>query len=73
MKYFFDESGSFAVKNPGPHIMIGLVYPDIFEKRLRAFYDDFISSLTPEEYEKGEPKGQLLSYKSREKLFQILE
>jgi len=72
MKYFFDESGSFAVKNPGPHIMIGLVYPDIFEKRLRAFYDDFISSLTPEEYEKGEPKGQLLSYKSREKLFKYL-
>lgn len=72
MKYFFDESGSFAVKNPGPHIMIGIVYPDIFDKRLKEFYDDFISSLTPEEYEKGEPKGQLLLHKSREKLFSYL-
>lgn len=69
MKYFFDESGSFAVKNPGPHIMIGIVYPDIFDKRLRIFYDDFINSLTQEEYEKGEPKGQLLLDKSRDKLF----
>ncbi|MCL4547200.1 MAG: DUF3800 domain-containing protein [Bacteroidetes bacterium] len=72
MKYFFDESGSFAVKNPGPHNMVGVVYPDVFEKRLRTFYDDFIDNLIPDEFEKGEPKGRLLLLESREKLFSFL-
>ena len=72
MKYFFDESGSFAVKNPGPHIMVGIVYPDVFDKRLKIFYDEFTNSLIPDEFKKGEPKGQLLLLKSRERLFSFL-
>jgi len=72
MKYFFDESGSFAVKNPGPHIMVGIVYADVFEKRLKSFYDEFIRTLTSDEYEKNEPKGRLLSLASRERLIYFL-
>lgn len=72
MKYFFDESGSFALKNPGTHIMVGIVYPDVFEKRLRIFYDRFVSSLISEEFENSEPKGRLLLSESREKLFSFL-
>jgi len=72
MKFFFDESGSFAVKNPGPHIMVGLVYPELFENKLKKFFSEYVSSLTPEEFDKDEPKGQLLSLKSRKKLFSFL-
>lgn len=72
MKYYFDESGSFAVKNPGPHIMVGIVYPDVFEKKLQRFYNNFINSLTKEEFVKNEPKGQLLLIRSRKKLFSFL-
>jgi hypothetical protein len=73
MKYFFDESGSFAVKNPGPHIMVGIAYPEVFENKFKIFYDEFIKSLKPNEFEKGEPKGQLLLFESREKLFSFLK
>lgn len=72
MKYYFDESGSFAVKNPGPHIMVGIVYPELFENKLQKFYDEFICSLEIEEFEKKEPKGQLLSLESRDKFFTFL-
>lgn len=72
MKYFFDESGSFAVKNPGPHIMVGIVYPELFENKLQKFFDEYVRSLTSEEFEKEEPKGKLLTLESREKLFSFL-
>ena len=72
MKYFFDESGSFAVKNPGPHILVGIVYPDVFENKLKKFFDEYVHSLISKEFEKDEPKGQLLSLESREKLFSFL-
>jgi hypothetical protein len=72
MKYFFDESGSYNVKNPGPHIMVGISYPDVFEKRLHDFYDKFISSLLPDEFVNNEPKGQVLTIKSRDRLFDFL-
>lgn len=74
MKYFFDESGSFIVTEPSLHIMTGIAYPDIFEKRLNLFYDEFIKTLKTEEFdENGEAKGRLLSLESRERLFSFLK
>lgn len=72
MKFFFDESGSFAVKNPGPHTLIGMQYPDVFDNKLGNFYKDFVNSLKPSEFVNGEPKGTELSLSSREKLFLFL-
>jgi hypothetical protein len=72
MKFYFDESGSFAVKNPGPHTLIGIHYPDVFNKKLVDFYNDFVASLSPSEFIKSEPKGTELSLPSREKLFTYL-
>lgn len=72
MKFFFDESGSFAVKNPGPHSLVGIQYPDVFENRLSTFYKEFVNSLSPSEFINGEPKGTELTLSSREKLFAYL-
>lgn len=72
MKLFFDESGSFAVKNPGPHSLVGIQYPDVFENRLSHFYKEFVNSLSPTEFVNGEPKGTELTLNSREKLFSYL-
>jgi hypothetical protein len=72
MKFFFDESGSFAVKNPGPHSLIGMQYPDVFENRLSNFYKEFVNSLDPSEFIGGEPKGTELNLSSRVKLFTYL-
>lgn len=72
MKFFFDESGSFAVKNPGQHSLIGMQYPDVFENRLSNFYKEFVNSLDPSEFIGGEPKGTELKLSSRVKLFTYL-
>jgi hypothetical protein len=72
MKYYFDESGQFAVKIPGPHIMVGIAYPNLFDKKLKKFYDEFVNFLKQNEFEKGEPKGKLLQPDSREKLFSFI-
>jgi len=72
MKYFFDESGRFTVKNPGPHNMVGIAFPEVFERELRQFYVEFTASLISKEFKNGEPKGYLLLPKSREKLFTFL-
>ncbi len=72
MKFFFDESGSFAVKNPGPHSLVGIQYPDVFENKLSEFYKGFVNLLSPSEFVNGEPKGKALTLNSREKLFSYL-
>lgn len=72
MKFYFDESGSFAVKNPGPHLLVGIQYPEVFENNLSGFYKEFVGLLNPSEFVNGEPKGQVLSDDSRNKLFSYL-
>lgn len=72
MKFFFDESGSFAVKNPGSNSLVGILYPDVFENRLYNFYKEFVYSLSPSEFVNGEPKGTELTLCSRKKLFSYL-
>jgi len=72
MKYFFDESGQFAVKVSGPHSLIGIMYPDVFENKLLSFYNEFTKTLSSSEFKNGEPKGCLLKTKSRENLFAYL-
>lgn len=72
MKFYFDESGSFSVKNPGPHIMVGILFPENKENELRKFFNSFISNLSPNEFINNEPKGSSLNDNSREQLFNYI-
>lgn len=73
MKFYFDESGRFTVKNPAVHTLVGILYPDYFEEKLSEFYKNFVNSLSTNEFVEGEPKGFALSSDSRVKLFSFLK
>ena len=72
MNFYFDESGSFEVRNPGPHIMVGILFPENKEDELINFYTNFVANLSPNEFVNNEPKGSALNDNSREQLFNFL-
>jgi hypothetical protein len=72
MKFYFDDSGSFSVTQSAPHVMLGVLIPDVKEKEFLNFYSTFIKTLEPEEFKDDEPKGSLLKDSSRKRLFQYL-
>jgi hypothetical protein len=72
MKFYFDDSGSYSVTEPAPHVMLGVLIPDTREADFLTFHSEFVTNLDPGEFQDGEPKGSKLTDKSRTKLFRYL-
>jgi len=69
MKFFFDESGSFAIPDSWlthrAAVVMGVAIPEVIEEPLHREFDDFAATLHRTEKEGGEPKGGLLSPQHR--------
>ena len=68
MKIYLDESGDFAIpKDSDCHavgIVTGIVIPENRETEVFGTFDEFVSHLQPLEFDKKEPKGNLLTDES---------
>lgn len=72
MKFYFDDSGSFSVTQPAPHVMLGVLIPERKENEFLSFHKQFVTRLKPEEFKDDEPKGSKLTDQSRTNLFEFL-
>lgn len=72
MKFYFDDSGSFSVTASAPHVIAGVLIPDVHETTFRDFHDQFVGTLETQEFKNGEPKGFLLREASRTRLFEFI-
>ena len=76
MKFFFDESGSFTVPSDPQtlcaSVVAGVVLSELVESDFCRDYASFVSSLAPEETDRGEPKGRLITSENRTKFCQLL-
>lgn len=75
MLFFFDESGDFGLPKASEHkcaVICGVVIPEIFAEGLRQEFEAFISGLSDAEISNGEPKGTLLTDKSRIRFCEML-
>lgn len=76
MQFYFDESGDFSPpKTDGEHkasIAVGVDIPESIESRVFGSYDRFVAGLSPNEFDRKEPKGRLLSDKSRKHFCEML-
>jgi len=76
MKFFFDESGDFRIpENEKEHkvgVVLGVVISELVEEELYEKFDNFVSGLDTSEFENGEPKGSLLTNKSKVKFCKLL-
>ena len=72
MKFYFDDSGSFSVTEPAPHVMLGVLLPDIRESDFLSFHKQLVGTLKTDEFQDGEPKGSKLTDDSRMTLFKYL-
>jgi hypothetical protein len=67
MRFFFDESGDFAIPQSDEHkcgIVCGLVVPETVEDATKDTFKQFVDNLRPEEKSGDEPKGNLLTDES---------
>ena len=65
MDFYFDESGDFRLEDDGVQrvgIVAGITIPESAEAEVFAGYDDFVVTLAPSAFKKGEPKGNELVY-----------
>lgn len=75
MKFFFDESGDFKIPYKNKHkvgVVSGVVISESIEEELYKKFNNFISELDSSEFENREPKGSLLTNKSRVKFCELL-
>jgi hypothetical protein len=68
MKFFFDESGDFAIpaaiSEHRASVVMGIAVSENIEQQLAADFDTFKRSLSRTELQNGEPKGRLLTPES---------
>lgn len=76
MKFFFDESGDFRIpKNKNEYkvgVVMGITISEIAEERLYKKFREFVSELSYNEFERGEPKGYLLTNENKIKFCELL-
>ena len=75
MDFYFDESGDFRLEDDGVQrvgIVAGITIPESAEAEVFAGYDDFVVTLAPSAFKKGEPKGNLLTYDERRRFAQMI-
>jgi hypothetical protein len=75
VQIYFDESGDFnpAQKPYNFSFVVGIIFPDSACPRLKSDFDWFVSRLSGNELDQGEPKGKLLSIDHRAVLLEILK
>lgn len=76
MKFFFDESGSFA-EDPDPEslstsVVVGLALSESVESDFNRDFAVFVDSLTEREKVNGEPKGGKLNIENRFRFCELL-
>jgi len=76
VNFYFDESGDFAVPDAGIDKVAtcaGLVVPESSQQSLESEFEIWRQSLTPDECDRGEPKGTLLRGETRRLFFDHLD
>jgi hypothetical protein len=76
VQIFFDESGDFNTASTGNYkfaFVVGIILPDRAVAPLKVDFDWFVKELSANEFDRGEPKGSLLSLAHRKVLMQILK
>lgn len=74
MFFYFDESGSFEAR-PQDHragIVVGVALPESARDDAFCRFQEFLTTLAPSEYVRGEPKGARLSDDSRTRFSEFL-
>ncbi len=75
MKFFFDESGDFRLDDDGvPRvgIVVGITIPETAEAEVIARFDEFVGTLSPSAFKKGEPKGNRLTFDERKRFAEMI-
>jgi len=75
MKFYFDESGDFRLDDDGLQrvgIVAGITIPESAEAEVFDRFDEFVETLSPSAFKKGEPKGNLLTYEERRRFAQMI-
>ena len=75
MRFYFDESGDFRLDDDGIQrvgIVAGITIPESAESEVFVRFDEFVASLCPSAFKKGEPKGNLLAYEERARFAQMI-
>lgn len=76
MQIYFDESGDFNTASTAGYkfaFVVGIILPDRALPRLKSDFDWFVAQLQTTEFDRGEPKGSLLSLPHRKVLIEILK
>ena len=76
MKIYFDESGDFNPARDSRYnfsFVVGIILPDAALSGLKGDFDWFVWQLSSNEFDRGEPKGSLLSLAHRRVLLEILK
>jgi len=75
MNFYFDESGDFRRDDDGVQrvgIVAGITIPESVEDDVFAKFDQFVETLAPSAFQKGEPKGNLLTYDERRRYAEMI-
>ncbi|MGD0653096.1 MAG: DUF3800 domain-containing protein [Thermoguttaceae bacterium] len=74
MFFYFDESGGFETQPQGHRagIVVGVVLPESTRDNVFGRFQKFLATLSPNEYDRGEPKGARLSDDSRSRFSKLL-
>lgn len=75
MKFYFDESGDFRLDDQAVvpvGIVVGITIPESAEPEVLTRFDDFIATLAPSAFKKGEPKGHLLTLQDRTRFAEMI-
>jgi hypothetical protein len=75
MKFYFDESGDFRLDDDGIQrvgIVAGITVPESVEAEVFDRFDEFVATLSPSAFNKGEPKGNLLTYEERRRFARMI-
>src|SRR3990170_785534 len=75
MNFFFDESGDFRCDDDGRQrvgIVAGITIPESAEGEVCAEFDQFVETLAPSAFKRGEPKGNQLTYDERRRFAEMI-
>ena len=75
MNFYFDESGDFRRDDDGVQrvgIVVGITIPESAQGDVFAGFDQFVKTLAPSAFKKGEPKGNLLTYDERTRFAKMI-
>ncbi len=75
MKFFFDESGDFNLRDPSHDkfgVVAGVAYPETDASTVEHAYANYLTCLSKTEKKNGEPKGAFLQSDSRRRFADFL-